>query len=105
MSYNEITQVIAKYDITPYWDQEAAVKYMTWDNDQWVSYDDQETFQQKIKWANGVGLGGLAIWAIDQDTDDLQALQGLLYPKTLNAFYDNTTDSSSWQQVQGGQCT
>ncbi|KAH8882031.1 hypothetical protein GQ53DRAFT_589853, partial [Thozetella sp. PMI_491] len=104
LSYKEIMNIIDQNDITPVWDETDAVKYITWDNDQWVSFDDQETFQQKIKWANANGIGGLSIWAIDQDTDDLQALQGLLYPKSLNAFYDNTTDSSHWQQVQGGQC-
>ncbi|KAK3933773.1 putative glycosyl hydrolases family 18 protein [Diplogelasinospora grovesii] len=104
LSYKEIMNIIAQNDITPTWDQTDAVKYIVWDNDQWVSFDDEETFQQKIKWANANGIGGLSIWAIDQDTDDLQALQGLLYPKSLNAFYDNTTDASHWQQVQGGQC-
>ncbi|KAF2994020.1 hypothetical protein E8E14_001381 [Neopestalotiopsis sp. 37M] len=104
LSYKEIMQIIDKNDITATWDEVAAVKYITWNDDQWVSFDDKETFQQKIKWANSNGIGGLAIWALDQDTDDLEALQALLYPKTLNAFYDNTTESSNWQQVQGGQC-
>ena len=104
LSYKEIMNIIDQNSITPIWDETDAVKYITWDNDQWVSFDDQETFQQKVKWANANGIGGLSIWAIDQDTDDLQALQGLLYPKSLNAFYDNTTDASHWQQVQSGQC-
>ena len=47
--------------ITPVYDRAAAVKYYTFDNDQWFSYDDGSTFAQKIAWANEVGLGG-ASW-------------------------------------------
>lgn len=72
LSYKEIMQIIDKNDITATWDEVAAVKYITWNDDQWVSFDDKETFQQKIKWANSNGIGGLAIWALDQDTDDLE---------------------------------
>ena len=39
--------------------------YFTFDNDQWVSFDNKDTFQQKVDWANGVGLGGAMIWASD----------------------------------------
>ncbi|QRW14045.1 chitinase [Ceratobasidium sp. AG-Ba] len=31
-----------------------------------VSYDDADTFKQKIDYANKLGLGGMLIWAIDQ---------------------------------------
>ncbi|PYH52732.1 glycoside hydrolase family 18 protein [Aspergillus niger CBS 101883] len=51
--------------ITPVYDRAAAVKYYTFDNDQWFSYDDGSTFAQKIAWANEVGLGGAMIWASD----------------------------------------
>ena len=71
LTYKEIKDIITKHKIKPYHDKEAAVKYITWDNDQWVSYDDEETFKAKINFANKLGLGGLLIWAIDQDTDDL----------------------------------
>ena len=104
LSYREIVEIIEANDLTPTWDKTAAVKYLVWDKDQWVSFDDQETFQQKIKWANANGIGGLSIWALDQDTDDLQALQALLYPGTLNAFYDNTTSSSAYEELNPGQC-
>ncbi|KAI0543166.1 carbohydrate-binding module family 18 [Xylaria digitata] len=92
LSYNEITNLIKQYDIDPYWDKDNGVKYMTWGGDQWVSYDDTDTFQQKIKFANDQGLGGLLIWAVDQDTPDLDAMQALLYPKTLNAFANEIID-------------
>lgn len=55
LSYKEIQQIITANDLEPYYDEEAAVKYVTWNSDQWVSYDDKETFQQKITYANGQG--------------------------------------------------
>ncbi|KAI0445107.1 carbohydrate-binding module family 18 [Xylaria telfairii] len=104
LSYNEITDIIKQYDLDPYWDEDNAVKYITWDRDQWVSYDDTDTFQQKIKYANEQGLGGLLIWAVDQDTPDLDAMQALVYPKTLNAFADKTFDWQYWQDADQGIC-
>ncbi|KAG8735053.1 Chitinase 5 [Ceratobasidium sp. 414] len=47
------------------WDKAAAVKYAFW-GDQWISFDDADTFKQKIDYANKLGIGGTLIWAIDQ---------------------------------------
>ncbi|KAG8685691.1 hypothetical protein FRC08_012968, partial [Ceratobasidium sp. 394] len=58
------------------WDKTAAVKYAYW-GDQWVSYDDIDTFKQKIDYANKLGLGGMLIWAIDQDTGNYDAINAL----------------------------
>jgi hypothetical protein len=66
-------------DAATYWDQTAAVNYMVWgDMAQWVSFDTNTTFQQKVDYANEVCLGGIMIWSLDQDTYDWQALGGLL---------------------------
>ncbi|KAL8726295.1 MAG: hypothetical protein Q9166_006797 [cf. Caloplaca sp. 2 TL-2023] len=62
----EIQDIIAKNSLKPTWDHETAVKWITWDGDQWVSYDDTDTFQQKKDFANKRCLGGLMVWAIDQ---------------------------------------
>lgn len=58
--------------------EEDAINYMVWETNQWVSYDDARTFKQKIDFAKDKCLGGLMIWAIDQDTYDHRALEGLL---------------------------
>lgn len=39
-------------------DKEAAVQIVTWDNDQWVSFDDKLTLGMKQKWANEHCIGG-----------------------------------------------
>lgn len=64
LSYKEITEIIDQKELKPQYDKKNAVKYIVWDQDQWVSYDDEETFKQKIDFANQLGLGGLLIWAV-----------------------------------------
>ncbi|ELR02726.1 hypothetical protein VC83_00837 [Pseudogymnoascus destructans] len=66
LSATEIREVVAggaKVTL----DSEAGVKVITWDDDQWVSYDDGETMKMKIKYANSRCLGGTMAWAIDLD--------------------------------------
>ena len=66
LAYYEIMDIIARNPgITVHHDVEAAVKYITWDNDQWISYDDAETLRQKVDWANEMGFAGSLIWASD----------------------------------------
>lgn len=60
--------------------------------------------QQKIKYANDIGLGGLLVWALDLDTSDLQALQGLIYPKGLNAFSAGPDTKDDWNNAAAGDC-
>lgn len=38
LTYKEIKQIIQQYNLKPYHDEEAAVKWITWNQDQWVSY-------------------------------------------------------------------
>ncbi|RAH72534.1 glycoside hydrolase family 18 protein [Aspergillus aculeatinus CBS 121060] len=64
--------------ISPTHDKKAAVNYFTFNDNQWVSYDDHITFRQKVNWANDVGLGGAMIWASDLDDDRYSAHSGLL---------------------------
>ncbi|KAJ7131799.1 hypothetical protein C8R43DRAFT_895506, partial [Mycena crocata] len=49
LMYSEIQSILNQKDDSgdtpsPVFDQDAAVKYVTWDTDQWVSYDDAESF-------------------------------------------------------------
>ncbi|PSR77531.1 glycoside hydrolase superfamily, partial [Coniella lustricola] len=68
LSYAEIQDTITDNDLTPILDKDAAVKYITWDSNQWVSYDDSETFDLKLEYANKKCLGGTMAWALDLDT-------------------------------------
>ncbi|TGJ83730.1 hypothetical protein E0Z10_g5022 [Xylaria hypoxylon] len=66
LDYQEIEDVIDKYNPEVVWDKDAGVKWITWNNNQWISYDDDDTFAQKKSFATDRCLGGLMVWAIDQ---------------------------------------
>jgi chitinase len=40
------------------------MKQIAWD-DQWIGYDDEETFADKKAWADGYYFGGTMVWSID----------------------------------------
>ncbi|KAM5467394.1 putative chitinase [Microsporum audouinii] len=70
LSAAEINDIIKKgAKIT--FDKTAAVKIVTWDTDQWVSWDDKETLKLKLDYANRRCLGGTMVWAIDLDDGTL----------------------------------
>ncbi|KAA8652731.1 uncharacterized protein ATNIH1004_001636 [Aspergillus tanneri] len=104
----EIQDIIADQNPHVVHDKEAAVKYFTFGTDQWVSFDDDETFKQKIDWANDVGLGGVMIWSIDQDDKKFSALTGLLgrSVKDYNTLLQRmeTTDAGKWTSINGQKC-
>lgn len=67
-----LNQKVIKYD------EDSGVIYMVYDEDQWISYDDEKSFKKKREMLDNECFGGVMIWAIDQDTNDFQALTGLL---------------------------
>ncbi|KAJ5555613.1 hypothetical protein N7461_004083 [Penicillium sp. DV-2018c] len=77
LSYREISQIRKDTGGTAYLDKEAAVRYMVYDDNSWVSFDDETTFKMKIDYANKMGLSGLMIWAIDLDDNRLSALRAV----------------------------
>lgn len=62
----EIQDIIQKSNLKPVYDEKTGVKWITWDSNQWVSFDDEETFAKKKDFANSRCLGGLMVWAMDQ---------------------------------------
>lgn len=57
LAYFEIMDIIDKQAPEVTWDKIDAVKYFQYGatKNQWVSYDDSDTFAQKVEWANAVG--------------------------------------------------
>jgi hypothetical protein len=126
LSYAEIESYIKKYKLNTEYDKAAQTKYLAFDEDQWVSYDDAETLQKKVDYANEQGydgttglflqqltlssLLGLFIWAIDLDDREHNALKALLGGK-LGTFaqqngYDPTfSDDDSWEGITGNACS
>jgi chitinase len=66
-------QAIINAGAVPTLDTAAAVKSIVWDTDQWVSYDDGDTFKLKIDYANGKCLGGTMVWAVSTDDGNYTA--------------------------------
>lgn len=62
LTLKEIEDVLDYNSVQPVWDKKAMVKYATWDTNQWVSYDDDDTFDQKREFANSRCLGGTMVW-------------------------------------------
>lgn len=67
LSNAEIQRIIKANNLTPTIDQTAAVKWISWGDSQWASYDDAETYRLKQSFANNLCLGGTMVWAIDLD--------------------------------------
>ncbi|KAI1381148.1 family 18 glycosyl hydrolase [Hypoxylon crocopeplum] len=101
LSYDEIQTIRSRNDYVAIWDKDAGAKYFAFAGDQWVSYDDSDTFAQKVQFANDQGLLGLFIWAIDQDDAQHSALDGLL--GGLGKFADHNGvgigDYTNWTNV------
>ena len=75
-------------------DAEAAVEIVTWGGDQWVSYDDLPTFKMKIDYANEVCLGGVMVWAVDQDDSSATMTNQLAEALGLPANSKSVTPSN-----------
>ncbi|KAJ5400883.1 hypothetical protein N7465_011372 [Penicillium sp. CMV-2018d] len=108
LAYFEIQNIIKDQKPKIIHDKKAAVNYIVFDDDQWVSFDNNETFKQKVDWADSVGLGGVMIWSIDQDDNDFSALTGLLgrSPGDFDSITEKSkvTDTGHWASMNGQKC-
>ncbi|KAL4867514.1 hypothetical protein BDV12DRAFT_198207 [Aspergillus spectabilis] len=64
---SEIVDIMDDRAVKPQFDKDAAVKILSFDNNQWLTYDDAETFKLKAEFASGQCLGGLMVWAVSHD--------------------------------------
>ncbi|RJE25923.1 chitinase [Aspergillus sclerotialis] len=67
LKISEIQDIMDKSGAKPKVDNEAAVAYFSWDQKNWVAYDNNETLQMKTKYAGENCLGGSFVWAIDME--------------------------------------
>lgn len=66
LDLQEIQDIVAAGKLAPTLDSQAAIKYVAYNETQWVSYDDDETIALKQAFANSRCLGGTMVWAMDQ---------------------------------------
>ncbi|KAJ8124820.1 hypothetical protein O1611_g8820 [Lasiodiplodia mahajangana] len=94
LTLQEINEIISEKSLKPVHDTKAGVKWITWDNDQWVSYDDDETLKQKREFANSRCLESLY-----QD----QAAQGVCYTTKCGEKCSPGEHEASQMNGQPGQ--
>ncbi|KLU89887.1 hypothetical protein MAPG_08856 [Magnaporthiopsis poae ATCC 64411] len=107
MSYQDIAQIRESSKPPVVTDKENAIKYFRYDETQWVSFDDEETLKWKVEFANSVGLRGLFIWAVTQDTHKNDLLNALLQPDGLGKFKDRNglrSDIDDWKSKTFNNC-
>ena len=64
MSLLEIKKLIKEKGYTSRYLPDSMMKELTYD-DQWIGYDDEETFAAKKAWADSRCFGGTMVWGID----------------------------------------
>ena len=94
LSNAEIQRIIAASNLVPALDTTAAVKYMSWDSNQWVSYDDETTYAMKRTFANSLGLGGTMAWALDLDDPNTKASQANLNLDAMRELDGHQVDAN-----------
>jgi chitinase len=94
LSNSEIQDIISENGLTPTLVKEDAIKYMVWNTDQWVSYDDEETLKMKLDYANKLCLGGTMIWALDLDKPGKDTSVDSLIGSEVGRLKESTTQCS-----------
>ncbi|CAG2118127.1 unnamed protein product [Medioppia subpectinata] len=90
LGYNEICEFL-KQGWKAYRDDTQKIVYAV-NGNQWVGYDDQQSFKDKLSYLKSKGLGGAIIWSID--TDDFHGTcGGLKHPliKTISGELNGVT--------------
>ncbi|EJT72530.1 hypothetical protein GGTG_09395 [Gaeumannomyces tritici R3-111a-1] len=94
LSAAEIVKILKRSDARMTLDEAAAVQIVTWDSNQWVSWDDQKTLEMKQDFANRRCLGGVMVWAIDLDDGTLIDKLGSNLGRPKSQVYRGTYDTA-----------
>jgi len=71
LGYNELCVDLADWSVI--FDEDYAAPY-AFLNEQWMSYDNEESITDKVGLVNSLGLGGVSVWSIE--TDDFHGYCG-----------------------------
>ncbi|OTA84778.1 glycoside hydrolase family 18 protein [Hypoxylon sp. CO27-5] len=104
LPYKDIASIRTGIDVHEVHDEETGAMYMTYDHDQWVSFDTPETLKAKVDYANSIGLRGIFIWAIDQDASEHDLLKGVMGDKGLGYFGTGIGDDSNYTSYRLNGC-
>jgi chitinase len=104
LSSSEITEMWWAKGLQQHLNSTAMVKYMVYDNDNWVGFDDIETHHMKEKFANSRCLGGLMYWSVDYDPRSKMSEGSTKFPNKehgsgdlLGQYGDVCTTNRGWE--------
>ncbi|KAF2996314.1 hypothetical protein E8E14_001197 [Neopestalotiopsis sp. 37M] len=106
LSYAEIQNIIADNDAVTTLDKDAAVMQAVWNDNQWVSYDNEDTFKLKVDYANDRCLGGFLVWAssLDDSSGSAASIFGGVTGVTEKRLAVGDTSISSLSSCVWGEC-
>uniref|UniRef100_A0A0P0CAT0 chitinase n=1 Tax=Hypocrella siamensis TaxID=696354 RepID=A0A0P0CAT0_9HYPO len=78
LTYTEIVSRNDSLGLSTFYNSTTTVKYNVYEGDQWISYDDAQSWEDKRKFLSEQCFGGVMIWSLDQDDDGFDALYGLM---------------------------
>ncbi|RHZ63588.1 uncharacterized protein CDV56_105060 [Aspergillus thermomutatus] len=100
LSYSEVISKEAQLGSKTFYDEASSVKWMVYGSNQWISFDDEQSFTAKKKYLTSRCLKGLMIWSIDLDTQDHQAMTGLFGEAAMEgALRDTGLDPEEAEQL------
>jgi chitinase len=65
LSYRELSEIVPSLQWV---DSVALTRMMVFGEDEWVSFDGQDTLRLKMLKSRQLCLGGVSAWSVDQDT-------------------------------------
>lgn len=77
---NKILEITSRHNelgTDVFYDEESTVKYMVFGSNQWISYDDEESFAAKKKFQSSLCLKGMMLWSLDLDDPSFGAMHAL----------------------------
>ncbi|XP_037825720.1 acidic mammalian chitinase-like [Lucilia sericata] len=93
MGYNEICSLEKEWSYE--WATDYGVPFI-YNSNQWIGYDNVQSLELKVKFANSLDLAGVMIWSIE--TDDFRGNCGVKYP-LLKAVNDKMGNSQTESDV------
>jgi hypothetical protein len=93
LTNREITELAAKGH-QQHLNSTSMTKWMVYDNDNWVGFDDPETFGMKMAFADRRCLGGTMYWSVDQDPS----------ARSDDKYFDKQAGSGDLFGENKGQC-
>lgn len=91
LAYFEVCQWL-KQGATIRWDDEQKMHY-AYKNNVWVGYESTRSIKEKVKYAKGMGLGGMMFWSFDLDDFYVNLCSSVRFP-LLKALREAATNGS-----------